>query len=53
MFLRFVSFLLNDGFYHIAIAVAVVALYFSDNRLKSAILAFNFDTDYELVYFDT
>ena len=52
MFLRFLNFLANDGFYSIAMIVALVAVYFSDNRIKSAIFAYSFDGDYELAYFD-
>ena len=41
-----------DGFYWIAMAVALVAVYMSDNRLKSTLFAATFDGDYELLYFD-
>ena len=52
MVLGFFRFIANDGFYWIAIVVALAGIALSDNSIKSAIFAFNYDNSYELVYFD-
>ena len=49
---RFAQFIANDGFYWIAMTVALVAVYMSDNRIKASLFAFTYDDDYELMYFD-
>ena len=43
---------MNDGFYWIALVTALMGIAFSDNGIKSAIFAYNYDHSYELVYFD-
>ena len=52
MLMRFVDFIMHDGFYWISMLVALIAVYMSDNRLKSTIYAATFGGDYELIYFD-
>ena len=50
--LGFLKFISNDGFYWIALVVALVGVTVSDNSVKSAIFAYSYDNSYELVYFD-
>jgi len=50
--LGFLRFIAADGFYWVAMAVALLAIAVSDNRIKSAIFGYSFDNSYELVYFD-
>ena len=50
--LGFAQFLYNDGFYWIAMGVALLALSMSDNQIKASVYSYTFTHDFELVYFD-
>ena len=52
MVLKFFESLANSSLYWIASICALVAIFSSDNRIKSSFAVFNADKSYELVYFN-